>query len=125
MNIDVLNQHAGKALVDMGCSSNYIGYFFLKEGLAQILYNGFSREYVGKALYKDIAERFYTLPCEVERSIKTFINHSWKQLAQANIFKVKPSSEEFFETCAMHIRIIFQDELGRMKSQDKRNHEAT
>jgi two-component system response regulator (stage 0 sporulation protein A) len=107
---NVLDEKLVNILLSVGISANLQGYTFLKESIKMVVEDPMTINRVTKVMYPNIAKKFDTTPCRVERAIRHALEVSYNrgkiynlnQLFGLDIFDKydKPTNSEFVAVVA-------------------------
>ena len=107
---NVLDEKLVNILLSVGISANLQGYAFLKESIKMVVEDPMTINRVTKVMYPNIAKKFDTTPCRVERAIRHALEVSYNrgkiynlnQLFGLDIFDKydKPTNSEFVAVVA-------------------------
>lgn len=112
------------ALTDCGIMAHLNGYRYLQNALIRALEDRSVLHGVTKSLYRDIAKDFGTTAACVERSIRSAIEHAWRQKSSAerhvgfgrlfDAFDQPPSNVPFLTVMTEYLEGLFtQSEVRR------------
>ena len=99
-------------LNNLGIRSNLLGYNYILDALRMIQENPDALKNITKELYPELAVRYRTQPCNIERAIRHAIEHAWNigNKLKNHIFgysvspeKGRPSNGEFLAAVAHYL----------------------
>lgn len=90
----------------LGLTSNYRGFHFLSDAIHLAIQNQFKPIFITKDIYPQIAQKYNTTPCNVEKCISIAINACWVKnrngMNRIAGFQLtyKPTNSEFIDMVA-------------------------